>query len=90
MVEQRNADNEPRLRDLRGQQAILFAGLDVSARMIVNDKDPGHRFPQERPEDISGADMDPIDLAERGDMATANAVPRVEAEDVYGLLLSLT
>lgn len=90
MIEKRNAEQATRLHKLQRQHAIRFAGPTVTAGVVMHDQGAGHPFAQQRSEDIGWADLHAIDLAQCGDVATANAVARIEAKDVDGLLLGLT
>lgn len=89
MVDERDAKKGPGLHKLHRKLAIGLAGSTVPAGMVVHDKRSGLAFTQQRSEDISGADMNAIDLAQRSDMARANAVACVESEDVHHLLFPL-
>ncbi len=63
--------------------------LADNVSLVVHDKRSGLAFTQQRSEDIGGADMNAIDLAQRSDMARANAVARIEAKHMHYLLFPL-
>ncbi len=89
MVNKRDTQEQSGLQNLGRQQAVWLAGLNIAARVIVDDQRAGHRLTQERAEDVSGTDVDPIHLTEGRDVSTANAIFRIQAKDMHRLLLGL-
>ena len=89
MVDERDAKKGPGLHKLQRKLAIGLAGSTVPAGMVVHDQRSGLAFTQQRSKDISGADMNAIDLAQRSDMARANAIARIEAKHMHHLLFVL-
>ncbi len=89
MVDERDAKQDASLHKLQRKLAIGLAGSTVAAGMVVHDESACLALTQQRSEDISGADMNAIDLAQRSDVPRANPIARIEAKYVHHLLFSL-
>ena len=89
MIDHRNSEKQTGLHKLQGQQAVCFTGTTIAAGMVVHDQRARHAFAQQGTKDIGRADQHAIHLAQGGDVATANAVARIQAKDVHRLLLCL-
>lgn len=87
MIQKRDAEQRSSLRQAKRQVLILVAWCRNAAGMIVGDDHRCHSFADQRSKDVGQAHDDPIDLTDGGNVPTANAVSRVETEDMYGLLL---
>lgn len=90
MIHERNSQDQARVENLRGEHTIRLTREDVTTWVIVSDERPGRGLTQQGAEDISRADVHPVHLTERRNVTAANAVARIESEDVHGLLLGLS
>ncbi len=89
VIEQRDTQEVPGLRQPQGELLVFGARARLAAWVVVRHQRRGHPLAEQRPEHIGGAHQHAIDLPQGGDVTAADAVARVESEDVHRLLLAL-
>lgn len=87
VIQKRNPEHAPGLRQLERQTLVLFAWAGVAAWMIVDNDQRGHAFANQRSKHIREAHHHAIDLTHSGNVTAANAMTRIQPEDMYRFLL---